>query len=174
MLCGFSPGIGDASPASGVSCGCLQCGFLQSAPESAESFTVCFEYAQARSTATTTIVINFFLKFFVLRGQRFVFMIWKVGCQYHWMDSGQLTSPITLAPGSFLSSLLFIRTILFSMKLSQKITSKKSVNSKKLSPFRCDIVSQFAAGFCHTCWGCCRNGHRFALYCFNSRTGNLW
>ena len=45
MLCGFSPGIGDASPASGVSCGCLQCGFLQSAPESAESFTVCFEYA---------------------------------------------------------------------------------------------------------------------------------
>ena len=46
MLCGFSPGIGDASPASGVSCGCLQCGFLQSAPESAESFTVCFEYAR--------------------------------------------------------------------------------------------------------------------------------
>ena len=50
MLCGFSPGIGDASPASGVGCGCLQCGFLQSAPESAESFTVCFESAQVHST----------------------------------------------------------------------------------------------------------------------------
>ena len=42
---------------------------------------------------------------------------------------------------------LFKLTILFSMKHSQKITSKKSVNSKKLSPFRCDIVSQLGAGF---------------------------
>ena len=54
-------------------------------------------------------------------------------------------------PSNWLFIWLFIWTIIFSMTLSQKITSKKSVNSKKLSPFRCDIVSQLGAGFCRTC-----------------------
>ena len=53
----------------------------------------------------------------------------------HWMGSGPLTPPITLAPGWFLSSWLFIWTIIFSIKLSQKIASKKKCELKEIVTF---------------------------------------